>query len=170
MEFLIHSYQKMEEIAIDELDRKLLRALQLDASLSNQDLAAAVHASPATCLRRVRRLRELGLIARELALLDPQRLAQAQGHGLQAVVEISLDQQGQEHADAFAALAAADPQVQQCWQVSPGPDFVLVVQARDMPGYQALAQRLFTQHANVRNVKAFFCTRLVKFDPGLAVD
>jgi hypothetical protein len=60
--------------------------------------------------------------------------------------------------------------VQQCWQVSPGPDFVLVVQARDMPGYQALAQRLFTQHANVRNVKAFFCTRLVKFDPGLAVD
>lgn len=160
----------MEEITIDELDRKLLRALQADASHSNQELAAAVHASPATCLRRVRRLRELGLIARELALLDPQRLAQAQGHGLQAVVEISLDQQGQEHADTFAALAAADAQVQQCWQVSPGPDFVLVVQARDMPAYQDLARRLFTQHANVRNVKAFFCTRLVKFDPGLLVD
>ena len=161
---------KMTEITIDELDRKLLRALQADASRSNQDLAQAVHASPATCLRRVKRLRDVGLIAREVALLNPARLAQAQGHGLQAVVEVSLDQQGQEHVAAFAALAAADPQVQQCWQVSPGPDVVLVVQARDMPGYQALAQRLFTQQANVRNVKAFFCTQAVKFDPALAVD
>lgn len=160
----------MKEITLDELDRKLLRALQTDASRSNQALADAVHASPATCLRRVRRLRDVGLIARDVALLDPQRLSQVQGHGLQAVVEISLDRQGQEHADAFATLAAAEPQVQQCWQVSPGPDFVLIVQARDMPGYQDLARRLFTQQANVRNVKAHFCTRLVKFEPGLLVD
>ena len=159
----------MTNITIDELDRKLLRALQADAGRSNHELAQAVHASPATCLRRVKRLRELGLIAREVALLNPERLAQAQGHGVQAVVEITLDQQGQEHVQAFAELAAADPQVQQCWQVSPGPDLVLVVQARDLPGYQALAQRLFTQHANVRNVKAFFCTQLVKFDPGLTI-
>ena len=89
---------------------------------------------------------------------------------LQAIVEISLDQQGQEHVDAFAALAAADPQVQMCWQVSPGPDLMLLVQARDMPGYHALAQRLFTQHANVRNVKAFFCTQQVKFEPALQID
>ena len=157
-------------LSLDALDRALLRELQHDASRSNQDLATAVHASPATCLRRVRRLHELGLIARQVALLNPQVLAQAQGHGLQAIVEISLDQQGQEHVDAFAALAAADPQVQQCWQVSPGPDVVLLVQAPDMPGYHALAQRLFTQHANVRNVKAFFCTQQVKFEPALQID
>ena len=159
-----------DTLTLDALDRALLRALQQDASRSNQDLAAAVHASPATCLRRVRRLHELGLIARQVALLQPQVLAQAQGHGLQAIVEISLDQQGQEHVDAFAALAAADPQVQMCWQVSPGPDLMLLVQARDMPGYHALAQRLFTQHANVRNVKAFFCTQQVKFEPALQID
>ena len=159
-----------DTLALDALDRALLRELQQDASRSNQDLAAAVHASPATCLRRVRRLHELGLITRQVALLQPQVLAQAQGHGLQAIVEISLDQQGQEHVDAFAALATADPQVQMCWQVSPGPDLMLLVQARDMPGYHALAQRLFTQHANVRNVKAFFCTQQVKFEPALQID
>ena len=159
-----------DTLALDALDRALLRELQQDASRSNQDLAAAVHASPATCLRRVRRLHDLGLIARQVALLQPQVLAQAQGHGLQAIVEISLDQQGQEQVDAFAALAAADPQVQACWQVSPGPDVMLLVQARDMPGYHALAQRLFTQHANVRNVKAFFCTQQVKFEPALQID
>lgn len=158
-----------DRILLDALDRTLLRELQRDASRSNQDLAAAVHASPATCLRRVRRLHELGLIARQVALLNPQALAKAQGHGLQAVVEISLDRQGQEHVAAFAALATADPQVQACWQVSPGPDLMLIVQARDMPGYHALAQRLFTQHANVRNVKAFFCTQQFKFEPGMEI-
>jgi DNA-binding Lrp family transcriptional regulator len=53
--------------------------------------------------------------------------------------------------------------VQQCYRVSPGPDFVLVVQARDMPDYLALAQRLFTSDANVRNIKAFFSLRRSKF-------
>jgi DNA-binding Lrp family transcriptional regulator len=55
--------------------------------------------------------------------------------------------------------------VQQCYRVSPGPDFVLIVTVRDMPGYQALAQRLFTSDANVRNVKAFFSLHRAKFAP-----
>jgi len=55
--------------------------------------------------------------------------------------------------------------VQQCYRVSPGPDFVLIATVRDMPGYQALAQRLFTTDANVRNVKAFFSVKRAKFDP-----
>jgi Lrp/AsnC family leucine-responsive transcriptional regulator len=54
--------------------------------------------------------------------------------------------------------------VQQCWRVSPGPDFVLVVQLADMPAYQALTQRLLTQDANVRNIKAFFSVKRAKFD------
>ncbi len=150
--------------SIDSVDRQLLDLLQQNASLSNQALAERVHVSPPTCLRRVRRLHELGLIERQVALLQPDRLARLQGHGLSAIVEITLDQQGAEHLDAFEALAIADEQVQQCWRVSPGPDFVLVVRVNDMPAYHALAQRLFTQHANVRNVKAFFATHRAKFD------
>ena len=153
----------------DAIDLQLLDLLQSDASLSNQALAERVHVSPPTCLRRVRRLQASGLIERQVALLQPDRLAALQGHGLTAIVEVSLDRQGAEHLDAFEARAVADPAVQQCWRVSPGPDFVLVVHARDMPGYLALSQRLFTQDANVRNVKAFFATHRAKFETKLPV-
>ena len=64
---------------------------------------------------------------------------------------------------------ASDSAVQQCYRVSPGPDFVLVVHARDMPDYLALVQRLFTADANVRNVKAFFSVRRSKFGAQLPI-
>lgn len=157
----------MKEIDIDAIDLRLLKRLQEDAGQSNQALADSVGISPATSLRRVKRLLESGLIERQIAILQPQRLAQALGHGLTVVCEISLDQQGAEHQTAFEALAIRRPEVQQCYRVSPGPDFVLIVHTRDMPHYHALAQQLFTQHANVRNVKAYFSTHRAKFDPQL---
>jgi DNA-binding Lrp family transcriptional regulator len=154
-----------EEKFLDDIDLALLDALQSDASLSNQALAKRVHVSPPTCLRRVKRLHDAGLIEREIAVLSPDRLAPLVGHGLEAVVEVSLDRQGDEAQQAFEARVVAEPSVQQCYRVSPGPDFVLIVQARDMPGYLALAQRLFTSDANVRNVKAFFSLKRAKFQP-----
>lgn len=153
----------MKENFPDAIDLCLLDALQTDASRSNLELARHCKVSPATALRRVQALRASGLIERQVALLQPERLAEALGHGLTALVEISLDRQGAEHLDAFEARAVADAAVQQVWRVSPGPDFVLVVQVADMPTYQALAQRLFTQDANVRNVKAFFSLKRAKF-------
>ena len=154
----------MESISLDAIDVQLLNLLQADAAQNNQALAAQVHVSPPTCLRRVKRLWDAGLIERQVALLQPDRLAAVQGHGLSCIVEVSLDRQGAEHLDAFEARAVADADVQQCWRVSPGPDFVLVVHTRDMPGYLALSQRLFTADANVRNVKAFFSTKRAKFE------
>ena len=155
----------MEQIDIDATDINLLDLLQTDASLSNQALAERVHVSPPTCLRRVKRLRDAGLIEREIAILQPDRLAAALGHGLTALVEISLDRQGAEWLEAFEARVVLDDAVQQCYRVSPGPDFMLVVHVADMPAYQALAQRLFTSDANVRNVKAFFSIKRAKFQP-----
>ncbi|MBT9477465.1 Lrp/AsnC family transcriptional regulator [Polaromonas sp.] len=155
----------MEELSIDATDIKLLDALQQDASLSNQALAERVHISPPTCLRRVKRLRDAGLIEREIALLSPDKLAAVLGHGLTALVEISLDRQGAEQLEMFEARVVLDDAVQQCYRVSPGPDFILVVHVADMPAYLALSQRLFTSDANVRNVKAFFSTKRAKFQP-----
>lgn len=149
----------------DAIDLRLLDALQTDASLSNQELAARVAVSPATCLRRVKRLVDAGVIERRVALLSPAKL----GAGLQALIEITLDRQGAEHLDAFEARAVQDAAVQQCWRVSPGPDFVLVVQVADMPAYQAFTQRLLTQDANVRNIKAFFSVKRAKFDTRVAL-
>ena len=155
----------MEQIDIDTTDIKLLELLQTDASLSNQALAERVHVSPPTCLRRVKRLRDAGLIEREIAVLNADKLAAALGHGLSALVEISLDRQDAKALEAFEARVVLDDAVQQCYRVSPGPDFILLVHVADMPAYQALAQRLFTSNANVRNVKAFFSIKRAKFQP-----
>ena len=154
----------MVSIELDALDLQLLDWLQRDAGLSNQALAERVHVSPPTCLRRVRRLHEIGLIERQVAIVRPERLAALVGHGLSAIVEVTLDRQDAEALDQFEAPAVAHDAVQQCWRVSPGPDFVLVTHTHDMPGYLALAQSLFTQDANVRNVKAFFGVKRAKFE------
>jgi len=153
----------MESLELDDVDLRLLDLLQTDASLSNQELAQRALTSPPTCLRRVKRLRDAGLIEAQVALLSVDRLAPVLGHGLTAVVEITLDRQGAEWLEAFEARVTQDAAVQQCYRVSPGPDFVLVVHARDMPDYLALVQRLFTSEANVRNVKAFFSVKRSKF-------
>jgi DNA-binding Lrp family transcriptional regulator len=157
----------MESIHIDDADLRLLDLLQTDASRSNQDLAEQAHLSPPTSLRRIRRLRQLGVIEREVALLSPDRLAPMLGHGLTALVEITLERQGAEQLDAFEARVLPEPAVQQCYRVSPGPDFVLVVHCTHMPAFLALTQRLFTSDANVRNTKAFFSVKRAKFDPRL---
>jgi Lrp/AsnC family leucine-responsive transcriptional regulator len=155
--------RNMEQIAIDVIDLQLLERLQNNASLSNQSLAALVHISPPTCLRRVKRLRETGLIEREIAVLSVDKLASVAGYGLCAIVEITLDRQDQGALDAFEQRVANEDAVQQCYRVSPGPDFCLVVHAAHMPDYLALAQRLFTADANVRNVKTFFSIKRSKF-------
>ena len=167
MKFSKKLLENMESNTLDAIDLQLLDLLQHDAGQSNQQLAARVHVSPPTCLRRVRRLYDAGLIERQVALVQPDRLAALQGHGLACIVEVSLDRQGAELLDAFEARAVREDAVQQCWRVTPGPDFVLVLQVRDMPGYLALSQRLFTGDANVRNVRTFFSTKRAKFDTKL---
>ena len=157
--------ENTEQIELDELDRRILNLLQQDASLTNLDLAAQVHASAPTCLRRVKRLIDSGLITRQVALLAPEML----GPTLTAIVEITLDHQGAEKQVEFEALVAAEAAILQCYRVSPGPDFVLVVQVADMPAYHALAHRVFAGHANVRNVRSFFSIHRSKFETRIAV-
>ena len=85
------------------------------------------------------------------------------GAGLTAIIEVTLDQQASERLAAFEARAAADAAVQQCYRVSSGPDFVLILQVADMEAYNQTAQRLFAADANVRNVRAFFSVHRAKF-------
>lgn len=141
-----------EFIPLDAIDLRVLEQLQRDASLSYEALSRRVYVSPATCIRRVKRLVDTGVIARRVALLD----ATAIGPSLSAFVEVTLDRQGAEHLAAFEARAVAEPAVLQCHRVSPGPDFMLLAMVADMAAWHALVQRLFTQDANVRNVKTFF--------------
>ncbi|MCS0592603.1 Lrp/AsnC family transcriptional regulator [Massilia norwichensis] len=150
---------------LDELDRRILNTLQLDASHTNAELAELVHVSQPTCLRRVKQLTANGVIERQVAIVSPDKV----GARLTAIVEITLDVQAADRMEEFEAVVATDPAVLQCYRVAPGPDFVLVVQVTDMPAYHALAHRLFTTHKNVRNVKAYFSTFRSKFETRIVV-
>ena len=155
--------------ALDATDLQLLANLQADASISNIALADKLRISAATCLRRTKRLLQEGWIEKQVAILSANKLGQYLGHGLSALIEVILDKQGEEWLQAFETRAVQEPAVQQCWRVSPGPDFVLVVQTADMPAYLALTQKLLTQDANVRNVKAFFSLKRAKFGTELSL-
>ena len=156
-----------DRVELDASDWRILQQLQLDASLSNQALAERCHLTPPTCLRRVRRLQQLGLIERTVAILGADALRQHTGAGLTAIVEVTLDVQADERQAAFEALAVQEPAVQQCYRTSPGPDFVLIITVADMPAFMAVSQRLFSQQANVRNVRSFFSLRRAKFGSSL---
>lgn len=151
--------------ALDDLDFRILDHIQRDNSLTNQDLARAVHASAPTCLRRVKRLVDEGFIEKEVALLSPAKL----GLGLTAIIEVTLDVQTAEHLDEFEASITQEDAILQCYRVSPGPDFILIAQLHDMPAYHAMAHKAFTSKANVRNVRAFFSIHRSKFETRLAL-
>lgn len=155
----------MAENTFDEVDRRILNVLQTDSSHTNAELAELVHVSPPTCLRRVKQLTESGVIARQVAIVSPEKV----GASLTAIVEITLDVQAAERMSEFEQHVAAEPAVLQCYRVAPGPDFVLIVQVADMPAYHALAHRLFATQINVRNVKAYFSTFRSKFETRIAV-
>ncbi|MDN4055453.1 Lrp/AsnC family transcriptional regulator [Massilia sp. YIM B02763] len=150
---------------LDDIDRRILNALQIDASHTNAELAELVHVSQPTCLRRVKQLTENGVIERQVAIVAPDKV----GARLTAIVEITLDVQAADRMEEFENVVADEAAVLQCYRVSPGPDFVLMVQVADMPAYHALAHRLFTTHSNVRNVKAYFSTFRSKFETRIAV-
>jgi Lrp/AsnC family leucine-responsive transcriptional regulator len=150
-------------IDLDETDRRILNTLQQDCAVTNQELAGRVHVSAPTCLRRVRRLVQEGVIERQIAIISPEALAA----GLTAIVEVTLERQSAELLQQFEQHLNPEAQVQQCYRVSAGPDFVVVVYVADMAAYHAFAHRVLSAHANVRNVRSFFSVRRSKFAPGI---
>ena len=148
---------------LDAIDIRLLDQLQRDASLTNQELAAQVHVSPATALRRVRRLVDEGYVERTVALLSADKLAP----GLTAIVEVTLEPQTAQTLDAFETRASADAAVQQCYRTASGPDFVLIATVADMPAWHAFLNRVMTDDARVRNVRSYFAAKRSKFAPAI---
>jgi Lrp/AsnC family leucine-responsive transcriptional regulator len=149
-----------DQFPLDDLDRRILNALQVDSSHTNAELAELVHVSPPTCLRRVKQLTVNGVIERQVAIVNTAKV----GAGITAIVEVSLDVQAVERMDEFEKLVAGEAAILQCYRTTPGPDFILVLQIADMAAYHALAHRVFATHANVRNVKTYFSTFRSKFE------
>ena len=106
---------------LDETDRRLLRVLQSDGRITNQDLAKRVHLSPTACFDRVRRLRERGFITGYAAQVDPEKV----GRALLIFVEVVLDRTTGDLFEEFAAAARRTPDILECHMVAGGFDYLV---------------------------------------------
>lgn len=143
---------------LDRYDRGILRVLQQDGRISNQDLADRVSLSPSSCLRRMRALEESGLVVGYRALLDARKL----GLTLMALIHISMDSHTPERFAHFESEVAAIPHVLECLLITgQAADYQLKVVVADMDAYQELLLTRITRITGVTGVHSSFVLRRV---------
>src|SRR6476620_2062154 len=143
---------------LDSIDRRILVELQLDGSLSNQELADRVGLSPSACLRRVRALEDAGVIAQRLVVLDGKKL----GLSLTALIQISMDRDTPERFANFEASVKDCPEVQACYLITGHQaDYLLIVIVPNMETYQEFLLGKITRIEGVSGVHSSFVMRRV---------
>jgi len=148
---------------LDAFDRAILAILQVDNTTPQRVIGERVNLSAPAVQRRIRRMERDGVIAANVAVVDPAAL----GHPLTIFVEVELISETVPEIDAAKRAFLADGQVQQCYYVTGEVDFMLVVVVPSMGAYEALTRRLFFGNANVRRFRSFVAMDRVK--TGLAV-
>lgn len=151
---------------MDSFDLKLLGLLQADAHKPVAEIAEIVGLSAPACYRRIRQLREAGVIEREIAIVRPRTL----GWPLSLLVMVTLEREGARTIDEMMHLLRAEPEVIEAWNVTGDHDLVVRIVARDMEGYDELAQRLFSANERVRSFKTLVVIREVKPLSAIPVD
>ena len=144
---------------LDRLDCRILEALQLEARITNQDLAKRVGLSPAPCWRRLKRLETEGVIAGYATLLS----APAIGLPVQAYAQVSLENHHGETVAAFDRLVRDRPEVLECHSMSGTNDYLLRIVAASMEAYEHFLSTYLLQLAAVRSVNTSFVLRTKKF-------
>jgi Lrp/AsnC family transcriptional regulator, leucine-responsive regulatory protein len=134
---------------LDRVDCMLLRLMQENARLPAEKIGATVGLSPSAVQRRIARLRETGVIAAEVAILDPK----AAGFPLSMIVDIEVERERPELLAEFKRWIAREGAIQEAWYVTGDSDFVLVVTARNVEDYDALMQRLVNENPNIRRFR-----------------
>lgn len=149
----------------DEFDIRLLEALQEDNLLSASKLADQTRLSPGSCLRRIKRMREEGVIAKDVSILNPE----AVGRKLTMVVLVSLERERVDLIEEFKKSMMKTSEVMQCYYVTGDADFVLVVTAVDMSDYEEFTKRFFFENTNVRKFTTLVVMNRVKFGTAIPI-
>ena len=158
--------KKIEELrrhALDAIDRRILAALQEDARIANNELAAAVGLSPAPCLRRVRALEEDGVIRKHVSLVNPG----AVGLPVSVFVSISLERQVEEALKRFEKVILARPEVMECYLMTGDADYLLRVVCADLAAYERFVLDHLTKVPGVSSIRSSFALKQVKYSTAL---
>jgi len=156
---------RSDDFVLDRLDRAILDILQRDNCTPQRSIAEAVHLSAAAVQRRIAALQSAGVIAAQVALVDPD----AVGVTITAIVEVLLHDESAATVDSAKALFQDTPEVQQCFYVTGGISFVLVILAADMRAYERLTRRLFAENACVKSYRSLIALDRVKAGTGLVI-
>lgn len=156
----------ISSVVLDEIDKRILQTLQTDALVANQVLADQIGLSPPACLKRVRRLRSSGVIARTISLLS----AEALGYPLLTVVRLKLDGPTEAMMHTFETRMMASPRVMQCMLIAGDTDYILLVRSRDVAHYQEFARRMLKVAPGVRAYTSEIVLALTKSTTELPVD
>jgi len=151
--------------SLDAADLRILRILQQNGRITNQELARQAGLSPASCFDRVKRLRERGIILGYTALLDPHQL----GSALMIFVEVLLDRTTDDVFSAFAEHVRKVPQVLECHMVAGGFDYLLKVRVADMTAYRAFLGNILAAMPGVRETRTYAVLEEVKSTTQLPV-
>jgi Lrp/AsnC family leucine-responsive transcriptional regulator len=145
---------------LDDIDKKIIAALQAEGRLPIVDLADRVGLSATPCQRRVKRLEEEGVITRYAALIAPA----AMGYGLQALVEVTLDDHSEKTVEAFEAAIRARPEVVACYAVTGDMDFLLHIFAPDLANFSDFALKALLRMPGVKGSRSSFIMQAIKSD------
>jgi len=148
---------------LDKIDKQILNILQQDNQITNLVLAEKVGISPPPCFRRVKRLRELGIINKDVSLVDPSKI----GESLIVFVSVALEKQREDMLSYFERNMLEEEEVTQCYFISGEIDYLLVVHVKDMNHYNEFSRRVFVKEANIKMFRSSFCLSRVKYDTRL---
>ena len=145
---------------LDKVDRKILNILQNDNQITNLALADKVGISAPPCFRRVKRLREEGIIVNDVALVDPFKV----GRPLIVFVNITLEKQREDLLTHFERKMLEEPEIMQCYFVSGDTDYLLIIHVKDMNHYNDFARRVFANEPNIKKFRSSFCLNRTKYN------
>lgn len=151
---------------LDQIDIKLLRAVQANNRLTSEELAELANLSPTACQRRMKRLRAAGIIEADVSIISPK----AVGRPVSMLVLVSLERERSDIVDRFKAAIRATTEVMIGFYVTGDADFVLVVTARDMEDYEQFTRRFFYENPDIKGFKTMVVMDRVKAGFSLPIE
>ena len=142
--------------SLDDTDRHIVRLLRQDGRISNLKLAKAVGLSQSACLRRVKILEDGGVIRGYTAITSS-----AEGEGMVAIVQITLERQTEEHLDRFEAAVLRHPEIRQCLLMTGGADYLLRVESASASGYENIHREVLSRLPGIARIHSAFAIRTV---------
>ncbi len=152
-------------MSLDQTDRKILRLLQADGRMTNQDIATKCNISASACHERFKRLRDDGYITGFSAVLDARKLDKAFMVYAQVMLQATIN----ENFNEFSLAASKIPEIMECYMVVGGYDYLLKIRVQDISAYRLFLGNVLSQMPGVREIRTYAVLEQIKWSTELPI-